>query len=125
LWYRAALGRCESLPSPGLFVGLFTEGHFEDRVIQLEPSDRLVLFTDGIVEARSETGEQFGHRRLIDVVERSGARTAADMMSEIRLAVDAWSQGRVQRDDMTLVILETPPGIVHPSANASAVGATL
>ncbi|MCA1595272.1 MAG: SpoIIE family protein phosphatase [Chloroflexi bacterium] len=120
LWYRAALGRCESLPSPGLFVGLFSDGRFEDTVIQLEPLDRLVLFTDGIVEARSETGEQFGHRRMIDVVEASGSGTAAEMMSEIRMAVDNWSQGRMQRDDMTLVILEAPTRTEGRSADGAA-----
>ena len=57
-------GRLEELSSEGFFVGVFRDSVFEERELLLEPGDRILFYTDGIVEARSPAGEAFGKERL-------------------------------------------------------------
>lgn len=73
----------------------------------LEPGDRLVLFTDGIVEARSEEGEFFGDRRLVDLLAREAAagHSAPETVRRLVRAVIDHQGGNLQ-DDATLLLLE-------------------
>ena len=108
LWYRSALRTCEYLSASGLFVGLFTDGMYETRWIQVEPEDKLVLYTDGIVEARSPGGTMFGSARLRELVERCGHGSVESIITCIRRAIAEWTNESVARDDMTLLIVEIP-----------------
>ncbi len=76
-------------------------------VTSLEPGDRVLFFTDGVVEARSETGEVFGKERLADLLVRASAdaNSAAETMRRLVHAVLAY-QGSSLKDDATLVLLE-------------------
>jgi serine phosphatase RsbU (regulator of sigma subunit) len=70
----------------------------------LEPDDLVLFFTDGIVEARSETGEEFGRDRLGDLVERAVAagQTVAETMRILGHAVVDHQPGDLH-DDASLV----------------------
>lgn len=81
-------------------------------VAALEPGDRLLFYTDGIVEARDEHGVAFGLDRLVDFVERQHADglPAPETLRRLRHAVLAHQRGRLQ-DDATLMMLEWAPHI--------------
>ncbi len=55
------------IESEGLLLGFIEEGEYQDVNIKLELNDELFLFTDGVVEAKNENGEQFGHNRIIEL----------------------------------------------------------
>lgn len=76
-------------------------------VTSLEPGDRVLFFTDGVVEARSATGELFGKDRLGDLLVRASAdaNTPAETMRRLVHAVLA-HQGSSLRDDATLLLVE-------------------
>ncbi len=76
----------------------------------LQPDDRLLLYTDGVVEAGSEQGEEFGVERLGDLTARAAAAhvPAPEMMRRLTRAVLAHQQGVLQ-DDATQVIIEWHP----------------
>jgi hypothetical protein len=76
-------------------------------VTSLEPGDQVLFFTDGVVEARSATGELFGKERLGDLLVRAAAdaSTPAETMRRLVHAVLA-HQGSSLTDDATLVLLE-------------------
>ncbi|HET6384193.1 MAG TPA: SpoIIE family protein phosphatase [Armatimonadota bacterium] len=107
-WYRAAEGSCEALSSMGLFVGLFSDGQYETKTIQLGPGDRLILFTDGVVEARNGAGKPFGADRLQDLIKRTGAQSAGAIIRVIKETVESWTGKTMPRDDMTLLVIEIP-----------------
>jgi serine phosphatase RsbU (regulator of sigma subunit) len=74
---------------------------------QLQPGDRVLLYTDGVIEARSPDGEFFGERRLVDLVARNlaGGLPTAETMRRVILALLAHQRGRLD-DDATMLLLE-------------------
>lgn len=74
---------------------------------QLEPGDRLLLYSDGIVEARNAAGEFFGEQRLVDFTERASLSelSAPETLRRLTAAVLAHQGGRLQ-DDATLLMVD-------------------
>ncbi len=93
------------LEDGGTVVGLFPRFPFCEGLIQLEKGDVIVAFTDGISEAMNRVDEEYGEDRLVEVVRQTTARSAADMITHILTAVDAFTAGAKQNDDMTLVVV--------------------
>ena len=98
----------ELTAAAGLPLGL---GMLEDEVEvgaeRLEPGDRLLLYTDGVVEARNADGVFFGVERLAELVIREDAarRPAAETLRRLNHAILAHQEGALQ-DDATTVLVE-------------------
>jgi serine phosphatase RsbU (regulator of sigma subunit) len=73
----------------------------------LEPGDRLLLYTDGVVEARSATGQFFGITRLVEIVRRQEAdrRPVPETMRRVMHAILEHQAGELQ-DDATAMLVE-------------------
>jgi hypothetical protein len=93
-------------PVPPLGLGF---GDAEIATAALEPADRVLFYTDGVVEGRNLAGEPFGEARLADLVVRTtlAGQPAAETMRRLAHAILA-HQGRTPRDDATMVFLEWP-----------------
>lgn len=106
LLVRAARSLGELVTDPGVPLGF---GGREDSIVEtsLEPGDRLLLFSDGVVEARSPAGEFFGTERLIDLLVRqeSYQQPPPETLRRLIVAVLEHQQGALQ-DDATLLLLE-------------------
>jgi phosphoserine phosphatase RsbU/P len=105
--YRAATRRCETVPTPGAWVGAMRDiaAGLVDSELTLAPNDILVLYTDGITEAMSATHEQFGLDRMIEVVEGHAEGPLDAMRDAILAAAAAFSP--IQDDDRSLLILRS------------------
>jgi serine phosphatase RsbU (regulator of sigma subunit) len=103
---RAAGGPCEIVPTPGTWLGVLSEitGKNQDRELRLAPGDRIVLFTDGVTEARAADKRQFGMARLLDVIDRHRGAPVAVMRDAIFEAVEQFRAGL--DDDTTVVVAE-------------------
>lgn len=99
-----AIGELEI--DPGVPLGF---GDRDDVIAQasLQPGDRILMFSDGVVEARGVDGEFFGTDRLVDLLVRQEARkqTPPETLRRLVLAVLEHQQGMLQ-DDATLLMLE-------------------
>jgi serine phosphatase RsbU (regulator of sigma subunit) len=73
----------------------------------LEPADQVLFFTDGVIEARSVTGEFFGVERLVDMVSRASASATPppETMRRLLHAILEHQEGTLQ-DDATIVVLD-------------------
>jgi len=96
----------EARVEPGVPLGF---GDRDDAVVEtsLQPGDRLLMFSDGVVEARSTGGEFFGLDRLLDLLTREEAagQPAPETLRRLITAVLDHNQGALQ-DDATLLLLE-------------------
>jgi hypothetical protein len=95
---------CDPVPPLGLGFG-----DAEIATAALEPDDRVLFYTDGVVEGRNLAGEPFGEDRLADLLVREtlAGQPAAETMRRLAHAILA-HQGAKPRDDATMVFLEWP-----------------
>jgi len=104
-----AAGGAQLLRATGPPVGLLEEAVYEAAEIKLSPGDILVLYTDGITEAENSEGEYFGDERLRAAVLSSSGRGCQELHESLDRAVTDFSQGAVQKDDMTMLVVEYNP----------------
>ena len=95
----------------GLMLGLFPEATHSSLEIPLDPGDRIVLYTDGILESMNTAREEFDKSRLKKFLDAS-AFSAAHVADALLVELGRWSatdKGRPQGDDITLLVLDFLP----------------
>lgn len=102
----AGAGGVSRLERGGPPVGIFPEAKYETQATQLSPGSVLVLFTDGIPEAKNEADEEFGEARLIEVCQNGRRKPARELVDELLTAPRVWAHDAEQRDDSTVVVLK-------------------
>ena len=99
-------GTVEQLASGGLPLGIKADADYREGRTTLQPGDVLVIYSDGVTEAASPSGEEFGPTRLYEVVSRNVDSSAAGIRDRIESALTKFSQGTQAADDITLVIVK-------------------
>ncbi|HKO99376.1 MAG TPA: SpoIIE family protein phosphatase [Pyrinomonadaceae bacterium] len=99
-----AAGTVEQLASGGLPLGIKADAEYREGRTTLQLGDVLVIYSDGVTEAASPNGEEFGPTRLYEVVSRNVDASAAGIRDRIESALTKFSQGTQAADDITLVI---------------------
>lgn len=99
----------EELPARGRLLGPFDDPCIDAADTTLQPGDTILLYTDGLSEAR-RGGEQFGEGRLHDAVRAAPRGSLTGLLTHVELEAVTFAQGRPQ-DDIALVALRLPlPG---------------
>jgi len=104
LWRRD--GTYSLLREGGVIVGLMEGALYDTNRVQLNPGDFLVLYTDGITEALNPYDDIFGEERLLQAIERSAGLSAEGILDYILDEVIDFTNGYLQSDDLTLVVLK-------------------
>jgi len=102
-------GRVQYLLEGGVALGVLPDARYEDRPVALEPGDVLLLYTDGVSEAESPTGEQYGTRRLEGCLKRLAQGTANEILKGVVDDVTAYAGEHGVSDDLTLVVIKARP----------------
>ncbi|MBI3947427.1 MAG: SpoIIE family protein phosphatase [Armatimonadetes bacterium] len=102
-------GDAEWLAGEGPPLGITGAAAYPAAERALGRGDRLVVYTDGVTEARSAAGEFFGSEQLFEVVRRYRAGSPAALRDAIVEAVHEFATGRPLPDDMTLVVIAVDP----------------
>jgi phosphoserine phosphatase RsbU/P len=112
LAWRAREKKVECMEENGLMLGIFPEGAYKSMTADLEPGDRFVLYTDGITEAPSLSGEEFGMDRFKSFLAEHAGRSAQELCDALVKHVTAWSgnSAREQHDDLTLIVVDYNAG---------------
>lgn len=106
LWYRHATDVVENIEAQGIPLGMMAGFPYESGTVgRLEPGDVLALVTDGFSEWENPEGEDFGVKRLEDVLRSSKGLSAEQTISNLRSAVEKFCRGTKQLDDLTAVII--------------------
>jgi serine phosphatase RsbU (regulator of sigma subunit) len=103
---RRADGSIETLGYPGSFLGMAETAEISESATLLRPGDMVVLYTDGVTEAR-HTGSFFGEARLAEVASASAGRPAQAVADAIVAAALAFQHGPA-RDDIAVVVVKVP-----------------
>lgn len=103
-------GEARYLRSRGLGLGLDHSGVFErtldEERLALQPGDVFVLYTDGVVESRNATGEEYGYERLIDALREHRHEEADELHSALLEDLNTFIGHGSYDDDMTLLVLK-------------------
>ena len=99
-------GRVQYLLEGGVALGVLPDARYEERPVALHPGDVLLLYTDGVSEAESPTGEQFGTRRLEQCLKRIAGGTANEILKGVVDEVTAYAGEHGVSDDLTLVVVK-------------------
>jgi phosphoserine phosphatase RsbU/P len=97
-------GEVMEVQKNGLMLAAFDFADYETAVFPLMPGDRLVMYTDGIVEAEDAKEEQYGCDRLSELLRRSAKQAPAEVADLILDSVQEWAAK--QDDDRTLLICD-------------------
>ena len=109
LQYRHSTQKASPLMENGLVLGMFEDAEYTALELPLEPSDRYVLYTDGIPEAASPSGELYGTDRFLRFLENKHSLNAEEFADAFLEDIAKWSgqsDERGQQDDITLVLFD-------------------
>ena len=104
LLVRAHTNMVETLDVQSGVVGAFEEMHYQDGVVQLNTGDTLVLYTDGVTEARDKNGAFFGEDGLREAVMREIEVGPKGLLNRLLATLDVFT-GRNLEDDVAMVRL--------------------
>jgi serine phosphatase RsbU (regulator of sigma subunit) len=96
-------GSIERLGVTAGAVGLFAEWTCSVQDVTIEPGDLMTIFSDGVTEATSDAGEEFGEDRLLETLAAWRTRPLPEILD--RLVDDVRRFGAEQQDDLTLVLV--------------------
>jgi hypothetical protein len=109
LFSNHSLGDARGIEQNGLFLGMFPEAAYSYLEMPLHPGDRYVLYTDGLPESKNATGEEFGLRRCLKVLDSHPRLPAAAFADQLLSEISSWTAQRsvgLQEDDMTLIVVD-------------------
>jgi sigma-B regulation protein RsbU (phosphoserine phosphatase) len=89
----------------GPIVGLFEGATFEEETVMLTPGDWLIVFSDGVSEALSAAGDEYGDDRIIAVVNNNPQVEPQQLLEALFFDVREFAKGAAQSDDITAMVL--------------------
>jgi sigma-B regulation protein RsbU (phosphoserine phosphatase) len=98
---------CREVGDGGLPSGLFAGAEYDKYSVELLPGEAVLFYTDGILDARNEEGEDFGSERVLAVCERNAGASADTLLDRLFAEVDSFTGEGLAHDDMTAIVLKT------------------
>lgn len=106
LWYSARRKACVDLPARGFLLGVMPDEVFVEKSVELEPGDRICLYTDGVADCRDEQGATFGAERLRSQLVEYAEKNASQITESFVEGLKQFRGSAMPVDDMTLVVAE-------------------
>lgn len=100
-------GTLHRIESNGLVFGVTPQPHYPVRDIPICPGDRLLLYTDGVIEPENSKGKPFGDSQLEQVVLGARMSPPSELTDRLLAEIRAWQPASLaQQDDITLVVID-------------------
>ncbi len=96
----------EPITRTGLPLGAMCKASFVAREVRLDPGDRMILYTDGVTEARNAAGDLFGEEALRGAVLTHAGRGPASLVRHLLSEVQRFRAHTPKTDDTTLLVVE-------------------
>jgi len=98
-------GRAQPIRVEGVPLGLLENTDYEEKMLTLEKGDLLALYSDGLAEAAKPSHEEFGSRRLENLLRENVQRPVGEIVEMLFGEVSRYEAGHPQRDDQTLLLV--------------------
>ena len=98
-------GTIEYLTEGGIALGMFPNSTYEERSIPLNKGEVIVFYTDGTTEAMNEKREEFGVKRLEEIIRNHRSLPARDLQTKIIDRINEFSGGK-RSDDLTMMVIK-------------------
>ena len=99
-------GRLRKLHTTAMPVGMLEEAEFQTLEAQLEPGDKIVLYSDGLTEAEDAGGQFFDAERVRLCLRENSGAGATDLHKRLMDSVEEFTEGGIVRDDITALVIE-------------------
>jgi len=99
-------GEIKLLKSSGLFIGVMPDITIKDEILELEDEYRLNLYTDGINEAENYAREQYGHKRIYELMKDYADKSCKEFVEIILESVDNFCGKKDMDDDATILVCD-------------------
>lgn len=106
LWFKAEGRTFSEIAVSGVPLGILPGQIYPEVTLQLASRDILVMYTDGVIEAKAEDGSMFGIERLRRLIEQNNSLGAHDLFMKIQAGIQAFIGKAPPFDDMTLVVIK-------------------
>ncbi|HEV8416226.1 MAG TPA: SpoIIE family protein phosphatase [Bryobacteraceae bacterium] len=104
--FRSATGKIEHLVSDHFVLGMFDSTTYQTCPLHLCQGDLLVVYSDGLTDARNRQDEMFGEKRLLDLISQEAPQGSQVLEQKLLKAIEEFTQGTPQTDDITFVVVE-------------------
>ncbi|MGC1613727.1 MAG: PP2C family protein-serine/threonine phosphatase [Candidatus Acidiferrum sp.] len=101
---RRAGGETEKLEAGGLPLGIDVGATYDTAAVELKPGDALILYTDGVIEAFNDKGEEFGNGRWLQAIRALPDWGAQESLQFLMKPVDEFVRFTRQSDDITCLV---------------------
>ena len=100
-------GKLERIESNGIVFGVIPEPDYPVCNMPIQPGDRFLLYTDGVIEPENARGDFFGDSRLEEVVRDNQSRLPSDLVDQMLSEIHHWPPASTpQQDDITLIVID-------------------
>jgi phosphoserine phosphatase RsbU/P len=107
LCWRNTRDQLQRIESNGLLFGVVPDTEYPVCSVSVEPSDRFLLYTDGVTETENAALEAFGDRQLERVVRNNRLQPASELSRQVLSELQRWRPAAVnQQDDITLIVVD-------------------
>lgn len=100
--------KIEEIKVGGYPIGQMPEPWYNNEFVPLKPSDRILLYSDGLVEAENEKGECFGRERLFHILSKTKGLSLKAMTASIIRELEAFCKNTLFEDDVSIIAIEKP-----------------
>ena len=104
LLLRVKTGEIVPLNTEGFFVGVQKDSIFREEIVLLEKGDRILFYTDGVIESKNSKGKGFGEERLKKMYSEGSNTNISELLNHIKESVIEYAEDI--KDDVTIAIIE-------------------
>ena len=89
-----------------MVIGAMDDSSYSGYTLQLEPGDKVFVYTDGVPEATDRNGAMFGTDRVLEALNKEPDANPEKILKNVRESVDGFVKNAEQFDDLTMLCLE-------------------
>lgn len=99
-------GRVEYIGGSGFPVGMLAQATYETLEFTFRTGDRLLIYSDGVIETENPQGDLYSEARLLDLVSANAARPTADLLAALETSLRSWRGSSDFTDDVSVLVVE-------------------